>query len=184
MERQHPHPPASEASGMQAINVRMAIMAAMARPYSVRVIIWGAGLEMDITGYLGRSSFGGGLCFRARLKFRRVRQAISIHELAHDRNLLKTLQACGGVQERLCLAVIVEPGTYGAVVNVVFHEAFPTEPTFVFRVVGDMQHTVQGQGLFFHDTITHLLIFHLSTLFHRVRVFLRASARVVRQDVI
>lgn len=52
MERQHPHPPASEASGMQAINVRMAIMAAMARPYSVRVIIWGAGLEMDITGYL------------------------------------------------------------------------------------------------------------------------------------
>lgn len=52
MEKQHPHPPTPSASWMQVMNVRMAIMAAMARPYSVDVIIWGAGLEADITGYL------------------------------------------------------------------------------------------------------------------------------------
>lgn len=57
MERQHPHPPTPSASWMQAMNVRMAIMAAMARPYSVDVIIWGAGLEVDITGYLNESKF-------------------------------------------------------------------------------------------------------------------------------
>ena len=52
MERQHPHPPTSSASEIQVMNVRMAIMAAMARPYSVGVIIWGAGLEVNITSYL------------------------------------------------------------------------------------------------------------------------------------